>query len=83
MVLLGGDLFHDNKPSRATLFRTMGILKKYVFGDNPVRFKVQRSCKHIYDSYAGGERPSGQLSAHGEGQLRRPKLQCATPYLQV
>ena len=40
MILLGGDLFHDNKPSRSTLFRTMGILKKYVMGDNPVQFKV-------------------------------------------
>lgn len=34
-VLLGGDLFHDNNPSRYTLHRTMSILKKYCFGHRP------------------------------------------------
>lgn len=32
-VLLGGDLFHDNNPSRYTLHRTMSILKKHCFGE--------------------------------------------------
>ena len=40
MVLLSGDLFHENAPSRTTLFRTMEILRKYVMGDNPVRVQV-------------------------------------------
>lgn len=39
-VLLGGDLFHDNKPSRATLQRTMEILSKYALNDRPVSFQV-------------------------------------------
>jgi len=40
MVLLGGDLFHYNKPSRRTLFRTMEILKRYCLGDNPVQIQI-------------------------------------------
>ncbi|KAI0561087.1 DNA double-strand break repair protein Mre11 [Gracilaria domingensis] len=28
MVLLGGDLFHDNKPSRSTIVKTMKILRR-------------------------------------------------------
>ena len=40
LVLLSGDLFHENAPSRTTLFRTMEILRKYVMGDNPVRVQV-------------------------------------------
>jgi double-strand break repair protein MRE11 len=27
-VLLGGDLFHDNNPSRFTLYKTMEIFRK-------------------------------------------------------
>jgi double-strand break repair protein MRE11 len=34
-VILGGDLFHANNPSRYTLYRTLEILKKYVLGDTP------------------------------------------------
>lgn len=39
-VLLGGDLFHENKPSRGTLVKTVQLLTKYCLGDDPVRFKV-------------------------------------------
>lgn len=39
-VLLGGDLFHENKPSRATLVRTIEILRKYCMSDKPVQFQV-------------------------------------------
>lgn len=40
MVLHSGDLFHANKPSRATLVRAMGILREHCLGDAPVA--VQR-----------------------------------------
>ncbi|KAF9970070.1 Double-strand break repair protein mre11a [Actinomortierella ambigua] len=36
MILLGGDLFHDNKPSRKTLHTTSMLLRKYCMGDKPV-----------------------------------------------
>jgi len=31
-VLLGGDLFHHNNPSRTTLYRTMSLLRNYCLG---------------------------------------------------
>ncbi|KAJ3296809.1 Double-strand break repair protein mre11a [Rhizoclosmatium sp. JEL0117] len=37
-VLLGGDLFHDNKPSRKTLHKTMTLLRQFCMGSNPVAF---------------------------------------------
>ncbi len=40
MVLLGGDLFHDNKPSRQTVVRAMEVLSKYCLGDRPVPLQV-------------------------------------------
>ena len=40
MVLLGGDLFHDNKPSRQTLHTTMDILRRYTMGPNPIQIQI-------------------------------------------
>lgn len=40
MVLLGGDLFHDNKPSRKSLFRCIELLRRYCMGDNPVKIQI-------------------------------------------
>ena len=36
MLLLGGDLFHENKPSRSTMVKTMRLLRKHCLGDAPV-----------------------------------------------
>lgn len=40
LLLLAGDLFHDNKPSRATLYQTMSLLRTHTMGDGPVAFQV-------------------------------------------
>lgn len=32
-ILLGGDLFHHNRPSRSCLYKTMKMLREYCFGD--------------------------------------------------
>ncbi|XP_067842456.1 double-strand break repair protein MRE11 isoform X2 [Heptranchias perlo] len=39
-ILLGGDLFHDNKPSRKTLHTCMELLRRYCMGDNPIQFEI-------------------------------------------
>lgn len=39
-VLLGGDLFHENKPSRRAMHACMETLRKYCMGDRPVTFEV-------------------------------------------
>ncbi|XP_063250571.1 double-strand break repair protein MRE11 isoform X1 [Prinia subflava] len=39
-VLLGGDLFHDNKPSRKTIHSCLESLRKYCMGDRPVQFEI-------------------------------------------
>lgn len=40
LVLLGGDLFHDNKPSRQTLFKGLQILNEYCLGPEPIAFQA-------------------------------------------
>ena len=34
-IVLGGDLFHENKPSRKCLHTTMSLLRQYCMGDKP------------------------------------------------
>ena len=40
MILLGGDLFHENKPSRATLHQVMALLRQYTLGDKPIQIEL-------------------------------------------
>lgn len=39
-ILLGGDLFHENKPSRKTLHTCLELLRRYCMGDRPVQFEI-------------------------------------------
>ncbi|XP_065862187.1 double-strand break repair protein MRE11 isoform X2 [Euphorbia lathyris] len=39
-LLLGGDLFHENKPSRSTLVKAIDILRRHCLNDLPVQFQV-------------------------------------------
>ncbi|OXB58966.1 hypothetical protein ASZ78_004370, partial [Callipepla squamata] len=39
-VLLGGDLFHENKPSRKTIHTCLESLRKYCMGDRPICFEI-------------------------------------------
>ena len=39
-VLLGGDLFHENKPSRQAYMKCLEILRKRCLGDRPVSIQL-------------------------------------------
>ena len=55
-MLLGGDLFHDNKPSRTTLVRAMEILSKYCLKPKPIAFKVlSDEAKAFVSGYASSQ----------------------------
>ena len=53
LVLLGGDLFHYQKPSRRTLHSTIKILRKYCYGDNPVYLEVLNPEADIFETPTG------------------------------
>lgn len=40
MVLIAGDLFHENRPTRNTLYKTMDIMRRYCMGPNPVKIRI-------------------------------------------
>ena len=39
-ILLGGDLFHENKPSRDCLTRCQKMLREHCFGAKPIEFEI-------------------------------------------
>jgi double-strand break repair protein MRE11 len=40
MLLLAGDLFHENRPSRTALYQTMAALREFTMGPRPVSLEV-------------------------------------------
>ena len=40
MVLLGGDLFHENKPSRRIMHQCMELMRAYCMGDRPCSLQI-------------------------------------------
>lgn len=49
-VLLGGDLFHENKPSRSTLVKAISLLSKYCLHDKPVGFQIVSDQAQNFES---------------------------------
>ncbi|KPA84291.1 putative endo/exonuclease Mre11 [Leptomonas pyrrhocoris] len=40
LLLLGGDLFHENKPSLGCLVRSCSLFRKYVYGNKAIAFSL-------------------------------------------
>ncbi|KAF8173678.1 Metallo-dependent phosphatase-like protein [Pholiota molesta] len=40
LILLAGDLFHENKPSRDCLYQVTALLREYTLGDKPVEVEL-------------------------------------------
>ncbi|TPX73606.1 hypothetical protein CcCBS67573_g05115 [Chytriomyces confervae] len=52
-ILLGGDLFHDNKPSRKCMHKTMTMLRQFCMGDKPCLFDfVSAQDETFKDAFA-------------------------------
>ncbi|KAL3421537.1 DNA repair protein [Phlyctema vagabunda] len=48
MVLLAGDLFHENKPSRKSLFQVMRSLRMNCLGDKPCELEMLSDAQDIF-----------------------------------
>ncbi|KAI9300517.1 Metallo-dependent phosphatase-like protein [Cunninghamella echinulata] len=52
-ILLGGDLFHHNRPSRSCIYQTMRLLRKYCMGDKPSEIWISSDqSAHFPDDFA-------------------------------
>ncbi|KAF9808135.1 hypothetical protein IEO21_07971 [Rhodonia placenta] len=39
-ILLAGDLFHENRPTRDCLYQVMALLREYTLGDRPIQVEL-------------------------------------------
>jgi double-strand break repair protein MRE11 len=53
LVLIAGDIFHENKPTRRTLHSTMELLRKYCLGCDPVYTTVLNEQKELFKANFG------------------------------
>lgn len=49
MVLLAGDLFHDNKPSRKSMYQVMRSLRKNCLGEKPCELEFLSDASSVFD----------------------------------
>ncbi|KAL9939632.1 hypothetical protein V8E36_001449 [Tilletia maclaganii] len=47
-ILLGGDLFHENKPSRLTLHQVIALLREHTMGDRPISVELRSDAGRGY-----------------------------------
>lgn len=46
IIVQGGDLFHENRPSRFTLAQTISYIKKYTFGNRELNIKCNKRLNY-------------------------------------
>ncbi len=51
MVLLAGDLFHENKPSRKSMYQVMRSLRMNCYGDKPCELELLSDASEIFEGY--------------------------------
>ncbi|XP_065209390.1 double-strand break repair protein MRE11 [Planococcus citri] len=65
-ILLGGDLFHDNKPSTLCMFKCMALLRKYCMGERPISVEFMSdpnvNFQHCYERLVNYEDPNLNIS---------------------
>lgn len=49
MVLLAGDLFHDNKPSRKAMYQVMRALRMNCLGEKPCELEMLSDASDVFD----------------------------------
>ena len=49
MILLAGDLFHDNKPSRKSMYQVMRTLRQNCLGEKPCELEFLSDASDVFD----------------------------------
>ncbi|KAK3387884.1 Mre11 DNA-binding presumed domain-containing protein [Podospora didyma] len=65
MVLLGGDLFHENKPSRKSMYKVMNSLRRNCLGMRPCELEFLSDAADVFDGavpYVNYQNPDMNIS---------------------
>ena len=71
MILLAGDLFHENKPSRKSMYQVMRSLRMNCYGEKPCELEMLSDGSETFQGYAEGSLPSshGSLKSKTEHSI--------------
>ncbi len=76
MVLLAGDLFHENKPSRKSMYQVMRSLRMNCYGEKPCELEMLSDGSENFQGYqhvsSGGE--STKLTYAGLSTMSTMKI---------
>ncbi|CAF0786525.1 unnamed protein product [Rotaria sp. Silwood1] len=75
-ILLGGDLFHDNKPSNHVMLECINLLRKYCLGDKTIEFKLISDEKINFSSTV-------QSNPFPWANFKDPNLNVSTPIFSI
>ena len=66
-ILLAGDLFHENRPSRTCMHQTIALLREYTLGDKPIPVSKTPSFPIVDDTYDQFELLSDPMDGSAAG----------------
>jgi len=64
MVLLAGDLFHENKPSRKSMYNVMRSIRMNCFGDKPCELEMLSDASEVLSGYVALPSASKTTETH-------------------
>ncbi|CAF1301739.1 unnamed protein product, partial [Didymodactylos carnosus] len=74
-ILLGGDLFHENKPSSHVMLECISLLRKYCLGDKTIEFKLVSDEKINFSS--------NQTNSFPWANFKDPNLNVSIPVFSI
>ncbi|CAF1576349.1 unnamed protein product, partial [Didymodactylos carnosus] len=75
LILLGGDLFHENKPSSHVMLECISLLRKYCLGDKTIEFKLVSDEKINFSS--------NQTNSFPWANFKDPNLNVSIPVFSI
>ena len=93
MVLLAGDLFHENKPSRKSMYQVMRSLRMNCYGEKPCELEMLSDPSEVFQGYDaleegmteiyGIDQANQKNSAFGHANYEDPDINVAIPVFSI